>query len=377
MTEIPYEAYNAALNDLVEHAALAGFVQRDIQQVFSELYAWMERDGLTSRFEPRKICAPQGYSPFKNVACSLFAILREASLKAQLNVQLLPIEVTGLSISYQVLKYGIPVYYVAEEFIRAVAATELPSDFTIEELHWPMPAMVLGFPVKFMQEFIGHPISYVNCATFADDMVCKYPGNEFPNLLEIYVPKAKVAWQFYDVAHGHLESFVSAYHVTEHVNEAIGNYPYTDYTGAPEAHVAADENSLRQLAALVLKLLVILNTRPSLVMSGSIERKLKMKHGKVKHREIWSPSVIGATYRAQRQEPVGTHASPRWHWRKGHLTHQRKGSLKSPDFVSMSSLPRRENGQVDWDSISLETKQKFWACHERKWLEPTLVNFTE
>jgi hypothetical protein len=59
------------------------------------------------------------------------------------------------------------------------------------------------------------------------------------------------------------------------------------------------------------------------------------------------------------------------------LTHQRRGSFKNEDFVKVSALPRRQDGQVDWDNVSLETKEKFWACHERKWIEPTLVNFEE
>jgi hypothetical protein len=36
-----------------------------------------------------------------------------------------------------------------------LAATELPSGIKIEELNWPMPAMVLGFPQRFMLEYLG------------------------------------------------------------------------------------------------------------------------------------------------------------------------------------------------------------------------------
>ena len=39
--------------------------------------------------------------------------------------------------------------------VRAVAATDLPHDFTLEDLHWPMPAMVVGFSALFMQEYLG------------------------------------------------------------------------------------------------------------------------------------------------------------------------------------------------------------------------------
>ncbi len=88
--------------------------------------------------------------------------------------------------------------------------------------------------------------------------------------------------------------------------------------------------------------------------------------------------MIGAAYKVMRSLPQGgTHASPRWHWRKGHITHQRKGALKNPQFVPVSALPRSEKGEVDWERVTPEQRAQFWACHERKWIEPTLVNFEE
>jgi hypothetical protein len=74
---------------------------------------------------------------------------------------------------------------------------------------------------------------------------------------------------------------------------------------------------------------------------------------------------------------TGTHASPKTHWRKGHLTHQRIGSTKAIDFVAVSALPRREDGEIDWLTVPEETRSAFWRFHKRTWIEPTLVNFDE
>jgi hypothetical protein len=63
--------------------------------------------------------------------------------------------------------------------------------------------------------------------------------------------------------------------------------------------------------------------------------------------------------------------------RKGHITHQRIGSSKATDFVSIGSLPRREDGEIDWLAVTEETRNAFWRSHKRVWIEPTLVNFDD
>ena len=42
-------------------------------------------------------------------------------------------------------------------------ATDLPDDFTLEDLHWPMPAMGVEFPARFRQEYLGRDSGYGRC----------------------------------------------------------------------------------------------------------------------------------------------------------------------------------------------------------------------
>jgi hypothetical protein len=61
---------------------------------------------------------------------------------------------------------------------RAVAATELPHDFTLDDLHWPLPGMVVGFPPAFMRIYLGRDVCYVyaaNCDA-GDYHVAALPG---------------------------------------------------------------------------------------------------------------------------------------------------------------------------------------------------------
>ncbi len=308
---------------------------RCLSDYFAQHHRMFEETELAALLEPRRILAPPGYHSTKCVSAGLFALLRNRALREATGLPQVPTEVAAHVIAYQVIRHRVPVYFIDEAFVRAVAATDLPHDFTLDDLHWPMPAMVVRFPARFMQEYLGRDVCYVYAANCdAGD----YSAPALPGCPAITVPKSKVAWQFYSWQNGNLESFVSSYFRQDRVDETIQNYCYTDYTGIKdEAGIASDKEITDRLSALMLKLLVILNTRPQLVESGRCVRPQKIKHGRVKHCELWSPNLIGRCYRTIREGPGGgTHASPRVHWRRGHVRSQPHGphwSLRKPVWV--------------------------------------------
>ena len=121
-----------------------------------------------------------------------------------------------------------------------------------------------------------------------------------------------------------------------------------------EAGIATDKEVTDRLSALMLKLLVILNTRPQFVEEGRCVRPQKLKHGRVKHCELWSPNLIGRYYRTLRDERGGgTHASPRVHWRRGFVRNQPYGPHRSmrkpvwiqPVLVGLQAGPGAEKGE--------------------------------
>lgn len=357
---------------------------------FPDLSSWLgdeykkllEGRAWQKLFEPRRISPPGGYHSPKNVAAIMACSFANMGLEQQAGVPITPTEVQAAAIYYLVLKHNVPVYYIADAFIRAVAATDLPKDFTLLDLKWPMPGLVLGLPQKFMKELTGHDMSYVFCADIPDGPVTPpswlntlpFTGNMQTVLSEAKTGIAFNCWQESNMA-----SYVSAYAKADRVDEAITKYAYTDFTFADQAAKAKDEEITKKVCSLIFKLLVVLNTRPALVETGQIARKAKFNHktGAQEQSELWNPNIIGAKYRTLRQPGTGTHASPRWHWRRGHLTHVRIGSLKSPDFVSITALPRREDGEIDWLKVPDETREAFWRSHKRHWVEPTLINFDE
>lgn len=363
--------------------AQAGKMWKSFSEWMSDEHAkYVEGKPWQKVFEPRRISPPGGYQSPKNVAATISSFFQNVAMERAHGLALLNTEVTACSVLYEVVRHKVPIYYVADGFIRAVAATELPKDFTLHDLHWPMPGLVLGFPSKFMQEYSGRDLCYVFAADLPEGD--HNPPRELDSipwardLMPVTTPD-KVGLMFSAFENGELGSWVSAYHKKDRVDEAISKYAYTDYTFADQARVADDERVTKLITALLFKLLVVLNTRPSLAETGGIERPEKRHHktGLIEKTELWSPNIIGARYRVLRQPGTGTHASPGWHWRRGHVTHQRIGSLKSPDFVSIASLPRREDNEIDWLQVPTETREAFWRSHKRLWLEPTLINFEE
>lgn len=340
----------------------------------------LPRSEMLRYFEPRRIVPPGGYPSPKCVAASLYSMFAELKLKCQSDVTILPTEITALLLSYKVVAAHVPIFYVSDDFIRAVAATDLPGDFTLQDLHWPMPAMVLAFPPKFLKEVTGREIGYVFAADL--DAGDHAPPPWVKGLPTISCPP-KIAFQVYSYERGLMEMYVASWLKRDRLNEIAGKYCYTDYTEAPPEKVDNDHAMVEKIGALLLKMLVVLNTRPGYIEAQHLTRRSKRnKKGVPVQTELWAPNVIGFNYRAQRQDAAGgAHASPRYHWRRGHITHQRTGSHKAPEFVSIVTLPviaeGVNKGHVDWLAVPDETRAAFWKCHIRRWVEPCLINFEE
>jgi hypothetical protein len=108
----------------------------------------------------------------------MFLLIAQGRLKDALAETPAPTEITAHSIAYQVINHGLHVYFVRDAFARAVAATDLPHDFTLDDLHWPLPGMVVAWPAGFMRETVGRDICYVYAASMdaGDHSVVAMPG---------------------------------------------------------------------------------------------------------------------------------------------------------------------------------------------------------
>ena len=323
----------------------------------------------TGMFEPRRIVPPAGYHSPKLVATSLFTILGEKYLKLRANDFIAPTAITAQEMACEITNHDVPIYYVSEALSRAVATTELPSGIKIKDLDWPMPAIVLGFPQRFMLEYLGLDVCYMFAARLAPG---PHRSRHIPFAPGIETPADKVAWFWFSWTERGLESFVSSFWSKDGIDQTLTNYDYTDYTNAAPDLVAQNKDSTDRVSTLMLKLLCVLNWRDNLIEPARCVRPAKHKGG-AERAELWSPTIIGGQYRARRElaTPVETHASPRMHWRRGHATYQVIG--RKDDLVPVTLLARDEKGEIDWPSVDEPTRERFGKSHKCVWVDPILV----
>jgi hypothetical protein len=41
--------------------------------------------------------------------------------------------------------------------------------------------------------------------------------------------------------------------------------------------------------------------------------------------------------------------------------------------VPIAALPRRDDGEIDWNQVEAGVREKFWQSHTLKWVEPVLI----
>jgi hypothetical protein len=318
-------------------------------------------------YEPRKIASPGGYHSIKAAAASIFNITGPNSIRLRAAEFTIPQQATAQAISYAVVNARFPIYFVSDDFARAIAATELPKDLRIEELKWPLPALVFAFPSRFMQDYIGVDTSYIFAAQQPEGPM---KSNFFPEAPEIVATYSKVSWMWMWYQRGQIETIVSSFSKAEIASAVATDYGYSDWSQASEEVIANKKEASEKVSLLILKLLCVLQWRAGLVKEGTITRPAYVKNNEERP-ALWSPNYIGAGYRYLTGAGTGTHSSPRIHVRRGHWRYQ---AIETRGVeVPAWSLPRTSEGYIDWAQVTVELREAFWRTHKRMWIEPVLV----
>lgn len=324
-------------------------------------------------FEPRRIQNPPQYASSKLVAPMLgLAVWQGMQATGP------TLAVTGLSVANAILSSGVPIYYVSELFARAIHDTELPRDFMVEELKWPMAGLVFGFPSRFMLQEFSVDVPYVCCADLP--IGANYPPARLLGTVRgTEIPRAKIGMLFssWNDEAKDVSAFIGAYEKGDTITQAIYKYDYTDALQQSVDRQQFDEARLNKVVAFVFKLIIILSTRGDMIEQSVCTRKASAKHGK-KLDALWSPTMIGTKYRPYYRQDArtGSHAPPKLHHRRAHIAWQFTGRAQD-GFVSSSAMPRLLDGSIDWSQVDLATKDLFVRTHKRIWIERVLVGLVE
>jgi hypothetical protein len=337
---------------------------------------------------PRNIVPPSGYFNPKHYASTLVGDLLVVRDPAMNQLPHLTAYMTALTL----IANKVPTYFVAYEFAQAVANTELPRDFKFAEIKWPLDAQLFVLPDQFVMQYYGCYAPFM--------ALCRCPAGDYPGLLRSRLPQTEIPYTPFINAVDKLAVDFPIFHNRGTPTDYNGNYPmsagvevfatadWVDSTRYEEelhgftveerrTDLAPDQEKIfmDKALSLAMKLILAVACRPGAVEHGHVTRPVKVKRDRVVQKELWSPNVIGRSYRIPRQGittvTTGPRSKARFTFRRGHYAWVAK-RFKGVEFVSVEQMPHREDGTIDFDAAGTELSGKFRTVHERQWIEGIL-----
>lgn len=306
--------------------------------------------GIYAASVPRRIVTPNGYVNPRIYGSFLAATIFASRKPAAENFT--SFASGTLVLASQMFKYGVPTYFLGEDFLRAVAATSPPEQTLIGDLKWPLPAMLFALPLAFSKEYTGFgaatpfiaiahapPGPYtvfdgISGVTVTDEARMVIHSQAYYGQLPIdysnvtRASHAINAAQFADFTAWDTERA----EMLRKVENGLGDYIEMQ-TKAPGKEI--ETQVANRLNSLAVKILMAMSARPELIEEGALLRPSKIKHGRERE-ALWSPNMVGRSYRIVRPpdyRPEGSHASPRMHWRRGHMRWQKFGHGRSQSKI--------------------------------------------
>lgn len=215
--------------------------------------------------------------------------------------------------------YNFPFFFVTKELFRAAMDTDIKFIVDWESLNLPFPNATFILEKGCLEVDTREVIylSYIrrtsamkeNFQRFANDAL---GSNPFENNDDKQITET---------------GFNMIFATDTMVTELLLDKPYDsadrdyDVVGRTRPEII---NTSEILMKAMFNLLLVMEARPDLI-------EAEAKHGlhKKSGETIWTPNLVGKNYRykhsQQPENAAGTHASPRMHWRRGHLRQQRFG----------------------------------------------------
>jgi hypothetical protein len=293
---------------------------------------------------PKRIQPPSDkYLNPKYYAASLLSELL-TGFKAELHM--IP-HVTGLINSLMQMQYRVPTYFVQSEFAQAVIQTEPPDDFVLDQIKWPLPAMTFVLPVDFSVKYFGYAVPFISVTRspigiypqcLKNMPACDIPLdalNKIDNQSERINIVSIVVGNDGAIPMDYVGSFPTHMNIRDMDSAPFEDATYLEEQLSPDTLNACrdgfptdaeDKQFNAKVQMFAIKLLLAMTARPHVIKLGALQRPEKRnRKGAIEQEALWQPNCIGWDYKAQRVESSGApgaHASPRMHWRRGHMRNQ-------------------------------------------------------
>lgn len=202
-------------------------------------------------------------------------------------------------------KEEFPIFFVKEDFLRAVQNTN-PPDFNLQDLKIPRNPLIFCFPFDSLKV----EDKYVPFITFAKVDKTFFVSFHFCDSNVFYM-QVDYVWN--------LKTYND---IAKETHENV-SMTYKHTSQQAEDFAVRNKILIRNLGLLVFNILLILNSRPKLIQTEDFPKKLQ-DSTKEKIKRFAEPLWIGLGYKIIK-EHVGTHSSPHIHWRRGHIRNQACG----------------------------------------------------
>jgi hypothetical protein len=299
----------------------------------------------------RRYQNPEGYLKFEEVAMRVAAALEVSLNMPQSRWDWTQSTLTP--IAAELARSQAPVYWVTESLLRALLETDLPEDVAVSQLQMIVQGAFFMLPKGMILTPDGESLDFFGVRQIKQG--CPLPPIQVGGIGLVLTEEggapmgthSNTAIWFTQAESGYM--YAGNLSVTEREIIKGKTHLPDNYDGD---RIDKEQIFLQEVTHnLLLKLLLCMQMRPNLIEGGQFlqsGRKPGVKLGKAKRfDELWSPNWIGKNYQApSSRELGGTHASPRMHWRRGHMRRVPVG--------------KRELGDRKW-----------------VWIEPVLVNASE
>lgn len=289
---------------------------------------------LMARLEARTIRQPSGYAPPAIVAAGMAVSLRAAWPGYPLPQKDFDSSMSQLVLAArEAVLFDCPRYFVGPELVEACEQTQLEvGAMCLSDVSWPLGFMAFMLPLGMIGSPSDEDVLYCGFAVVGEafgeiggiQMAFRIQAIE-PSVVffaqarsgTFFTSLGRMSQSVMDVTEGAWDPGLG-----EAVKEMAPGVSVSTMTGRV-SRAADDKAFLARVVALVVRIVLAINSAPELREDGAIVKPRKVSKGRV-HAEEWSPNFIGRHF--QIEKAVSTAGDPsnrvRRHFRRGHYRRQ-------------------------------------------------------
>jgi hypothetical protein len=241
------------------------------------------------------------------------------------------------------VRFNVPIYWIAPDMATAIQKTVPPQEISWYTMPMPFDAGVFMLPKGSMVHPTEGDVGFVAWARLrsGEEYRSKFGGKPYGSInggMEFLALTMEGQHLFHwnlpldacgpNIRLPDIEEQVLKYSKPSDEHETA----FLSRFGQPKMSLE-DNLMLARVAHFTLSTLLLMDARPKLITPARLLKKVETKG---RHKEFWSPNILGEHYKIQREGRVaeGSHASPDFHWVRGFWREQAHG----PQF----SLRRRQ-----------------------------------